>query len=145
MAVKKDQLKLDADEPVKVLYKGAEEGPASFQFKFEEKPFLIEKDKPSKAMPFRAAKHLIVRAKRFSFPCEIEILELAPVEKADARATKVDAALLKKLEKEAADKAEAQLREKIEAELRTKIEAEVLDKLAADPANSGPPAGTPGK
>lgn len=132
MAVKKDQLKIEADEPVKVLYTGDEGGPENFLFKFEEKPFNIVKDKPSKAMPYRAAKHLILRAKRFSFRCDIEILELAPVEKADHRMTKVDAATIKRIEKAASEKAETELREKIEAELREKLEVELREKIEAE-------------
>lgn len=132
MVAKKEQVQIDNEDPVKVQYTSdVEDAPKAFLFKFEEKPYLIEKDKPSKAMPYRAAKHLLVRAKRFSFKANIEVMELAPVEKADHRMTKVDAATVKRIEKEAAAKAEAELREKIEAELRTKIEAEVLEKLTS--------------
>jgi hypothetical protein len=73
MTVKQDQLSLEADEPVKVIYT---EGPETISFKFEQKDFTLERGKQSKSMPYRAAKHLLFRSKQFVFKHNIKILEL---------------------------------------------------------------------
>ena len=73
MAIKQNQLAIEADEPVKVIYT---KGPDEIPFKFEQKDFTLQRGKQSKSMPYRAAKHLLFRGKYFAFEHDIKVLQL---------------------------------------------------------------------
>lgn len=72
------KIQIDLDDPVKVIYT---KGPDEIKFNYEMKPYIIKRGQHSKAMSFRAAKHLLFRARNFVFEHDLEIVELEPAKK----------------------------------------------------------------